>query len=57
MQNAGVVWDYATLDDYLADTKRRAEAGNGFCRHPRCGVARRRGSFLSRLNDTPPPPP
>jgi len=58
MRNAGVVWDYATLDYYLADTE-RAVPGRAmdFAGIPDAALRAAVVVYLSRLNDTPPPPP
>ncbi|NWG30206.1 MAG: c-type cytochrome [Rhodocyclaceae bacterium] len=58
MQAAGVVWDFATLDYYLADTE-RAVPGRAMDFAGITDPALRAAVvlYLSRLNDSPPPLP
>lgn len=58
MQAAGVVWDFATLDYYLADTE-RAVPGRAmdFAGIADPGLRAAVVLYLSRLNDSPPPLP
>ncbi|MCX7897704.1 MAG: c-type cytochrome [Rhodocyclaceae bacterium] len=58
MQKAGIVWDYATLDHYLADTE-RAVPGRAmdFIGIADADLRASLIAWLRRLNDEPPPLP
>lgn len=58
MRQAGVVWDYATLDHYLADTE-RAVPGRAmdFMGIPDARLRAAVIAWLRRMNDVPPPLP
>lgn len=58
MQQTGIVWDYATLDDYLADTERAIPGkAMNFMGIPDPALRAAAVAYLRTLNDAPPPLP
>lgn len=58
MQKAGIVWDYATLDHYLADTERAVPGkAMNFVGIPDPALRAAVILHLRTLNDVPPPLP
>lgn len=58
MQKTGILWDYATLDYYLADTERAIPGkAMNFVGIPDPALRAAVIAYLRTLNDTPPPLP
>lgn len=58
MQQTGIVWDYATLDYYLADTERAVPGkAMNFMGIPDPALRAAVVAYLRTLNDAPPPLP
>jgi len=58
MQKTGIVWDYATLDYYLADTERAVPGkAMNFIGIPDPALRAAVVAYLRTLNDAPPPLP
>ncbi len=58
MQETGIVWDYATLDYYLADTERAIPGkAMNFMGIPDPALRAAVVAYLRTLNDAPPPLP
>jgi cytochrome c len=58
MKQAGVTWDYATLDYYLADTERAVPGrAMNFVGIPDAQLRANVIAYLRKINDNPPPLP